>query len=203
MKLIFDYLSVVLFYIAYKFYVHVPEGIITTMNAWLFIGLTHGDKNSAIYFAVIIGIITAGILVLIHWGVNGKPSKLHIITFFAFLLFGSFTLFLRDPVFIKWKPTIVNAIFAIIFLGSIFIGEKTLLERMMGKTLQASKRVWRILTISWIIFFLFIAILNIIIAYKFSESIWVNFKLFGILALTFCFMVIQALYLAKQQPDEL
>ena len=198
MKLLIDYLSIVLFYIAYQFYVHVPEGVILTLNSWLTLGLEAGSKSSAIYFAILIGIAAAGLQTIIHWMLDGKISKLHLITFLAFLILGGITLFLRDPVFIKWKPTIINIIFACVFLASTVIGEKTLLERMMGKTIQTSKQVWHRLTLSWTAFFLFIAILNIIVAYKFSETTWVNFKLFGILGLTFCFLVLQALYLSKQ-----
>ena len=92
----------------------------------------------------------------------------------------------------------INVIFALILFGSTLIGEKTLLERMMGNTLHISKLVWYRLTLSWTGFFVFIAVLNIVIAYKFSETTWVNFKLFGILGLTFCFLVLQALYVSKQ-----
>ncbi len=198
MKLLFDYLSIILFYIAYQFYAHVPESAVLIINSWLGLDLVAGDKSSAIYFAVLVGIIAAGLLTLVHWIFKGTPTKLHLFTLFAFLIFGGITLFLRDPVFIKWKPTIVNMIFACVLLSSMFIGEKTLVERMMGKTIQTSKQVWHRLTLSWVAFFLFIAILNIIIAYKFSETAWVNFKLFGILGLTFCFLVIQAFYLSKQ-----
>ena len=197
MKFIIDYLSIVLFYIAYVFYVHVPQDVILTMNTWLNLGLEAGEKSSAIYFAVFVGIVASGLQTLIFWIIDGKPTKLHLITFFAFLIFGGMTFLFRDPMFIKWKPTIVNVIFALVFLGSTMIGEKTLLERLMGRTIQASKQIWHRLTLGWVAFFLFIAVVNIIVAYKFSESTWVNFKLFGILGLTFCFLVIQALYLSR------
>lgn len=203
MKLLIDYLSIVIFYLGYVFYVRIPQELILSLNSWLSLGLVPGEKSSAIYFAVFVGIVAAGLQTLVHWMIDGKPSKLHLITFFAFLIFGGMTLLLRDPVFIKWKPTIINVIFAIVFLGSTFFGDKTLLERMMGKSVQASKRVWHKLTLAWTTFFLFVAVLNIIVAYNFSESTWVNFKLFGILGLTFCFLVVQALYLSKQsQMDQ-
>ena len=197
MKLLIDYFSVVLFYLAYQFYTRIPEDFVFSINAWIPLGLVAGEKSSAIYFAIFVGIVAAGLQTLIHWILEGKPTKLHLIAFFAFLLFGGITFFMRDPVFIKWKPTIVNMIFAIVFLGSTFVGKKSLVEHMLGNSMQVSKRIWNRLTLSWAIFFVFVAILNIIIAYNFSESTWVNFKLFGILGMTFCFLVIQALYLSK------
>ena len=197
MKLLSDYLSVVLFYLAFVFYVRIPEEIISKMNSSLALGLVPGNKDSAIYFAVFIGIVVAGVQTLIDWLINRKISNLYLFAFIAFLVFGGMTFLFRNPIFIYWKPTIVNVIFAMIFIGSIFVGEKTLPERLMGKTIQVSKDVWHKLTLSWTAFFLFIAVLNIIVAYNFSESTWVNFKLFGILGLTFSFLVIQALYLSK------
>ena len=197
MKFFIDFLSVALFYVAYKFYVHIPEETVQLINSWLHLGLVPGEKSKAIYFAVFVGIIAAGLQALFHWVKNGKPSKTHLITFFIFLLFGGTTLVLRDPVFIKWKPTLVNAILAAVFLGSTIIGGKSLMERMLGNSIQASRRIWCQLTIGWAAFFLFIAILNIIIAYKFSEPTWVNFKLFGILGLTFGFLAIQGVYLSR------
>lgn len=196
MKIFFDFLSLILFYIAYQVYENIPINIIHSINSWLHIALIPGEKSNAIYFAILIGIAAAGFQTLFHWIIDGKPTKLHLITFFAFLLFGGITIFLRDPVFIKWKPTLVNAIFAAIFLGSTMLGNKPLVQRVMGNAIHAPSQVWHRLTISWSIFFLVIAILNIIVAYKFSESIWVNFKLFGILGLTIGFLVIQTLYIS-------
>ena len=197
MKFFIDFSTLILFYVAYQVYENIPIKIIHSINTWLHVALIPGEKSNAIYFAILIGIATAGLQALLHWVIDGKPKKSNLITLFAFLLFGGITIFLRDPVFIKWKPTLVNAIFAVIFLGSTMLGNKPLVQRIMGNSINASKEVWHRLTINWAVFFLIIAILNIIIAYNFSESSWVNFKLFGILGLTFGFLVIQAFYISK------
>ncbi len=203
MKIFIDFLSIILFYVAYQVYENVPIKIIHFINSWLHVALIPGEKSNAIYFAILIGIVAAGLQTLFHWVIDGKPTKLHLITLFAFLLFGGITIFLRDPVFIKWKPTLVNAIFALIFLVSTMIGSMPLAQRMMGNFMHASKQVWHRLTISWAVFFLVIAILNIIVAYNFSESSWVNFKLFGILGLTIGFLMIQAFYISKNSQTKI
>ncbi len=197
MKILFDYFSIILFYIAYQFYALIPASVVHNINTWLPISFTPGDKSNAIYFAVLIGIIAAGLQTLIQWLAHGKSSKLQIFTFLIFLILGGITLFLRDPVFIKWKPTVVNLIIAAIFYGSTVVGSKPLAERIMGGTLKAPSKIWQRLTYSWAAFFLVVAILNIIVAYNFSESMWVNFKLFGILGLSIFFLILQALYLSK------
>ncbi len=202
MKIFFDFLSIILFYLAYQFYEYVPEGVIQSINSWIHLGLKQGEQNNAIYFAILVGIVAAGLQALYHWVLDGNPSKTHMITFFAFLIFGGITLYLHNPVFIKWKPTIVNAVIAVIFLGSTVIGNKPLVERMMGRSIQASTRIWHRLTLGWAIFFAFIAILNIFVAYNLSESVWVNFKLFGILGLTIGFLVIQTIYLSKHSHNK-
>ncbi len=197
MKFLFDFLPIILFYIAYQFYEYVPEGAIQSINSWAHIGLIQGEQNNAIYFAILVGIVIAGLQTLWHWVLDRKPSKAHIITFSAFIIFGGITLYLRNPVYIKWKPTIVNAVIAAVFLGSTIIGNKPLVERMIGHSIQASKRIWHRLTLGWAVFFAFISTLNIFVAYNFSESVWVNFKLFGILGLTVGFVAVQAVYLSK------
>lgn len=197
MKILFNYLSIVLFYIAYQFYTHVPAEIVYFVNSWLPISLVPANKSYAIYFAVLVGIIVAGLYTLFQWLLDGKSTKLQLFTFLIFLSLGGITLFLRDPAFIKWKPTVINFIFAVILFGSTIFGTKPLAERIMGGVIDASSQIWHKITYSWATFFLFIATLNIIVAYKFSESIWVNFKLFGILGLSIFFLMLQALYLSK------
>ena len=197
MKFLLDYVSIILFYVAYQFYAHVPAEVVNFVNSWLPVSLVPTDKSNAIYFAVLVGIIAAGLQTLIYRAVNGKSAIFQLITFLIFLILGGITLFMRNPDFIKWKPTIVNLIIAAIFFGSTVIGNKSLAERIMGTAFNAPSQIWLRMTIGWSVFFLFIAALNIIVANNFSESMWVNFKLFGILGLSIFFLILQALYLSK------
>ena len=85
-------------------------------------------------------------------------------------------------------------------LGSLFVGKKTLIERMMSHAVSVPSHVWRALTYSWGAFFIFIGVLNYIVAFHYAgvdDENWVNFKLFGILGLTLAFMIAQGIYLAK------
>ncbi|MFA7594514.1 MAG: septation protein IspZ, partial [Thiohalobacteraceae bacterium] len=108
---------------------------------------------------------------------------------------------LRDPVFIKWKPTVAYWLFAAVFLGSQFIGAKSLAERMMGHAIQTTRAVWRRLNLAWVVFFVVMGVVNLYVAYHYSEETWVNFKLFGLMGLTFVFVLAQGLILARFIED--
>jgi len=197
MKALLDFFSVLLFWLSFQFYAKVPVGIIQFFNTFLPIDLEPANKDHAIYFALVIGIIAAGLSTVLSWAIDKKLPKSQLFIFITFLIIGGLTLTFRNPTFLYWKPTVINGIFAIIFIGSLYIGKSSLAERIMGHALHAPKTVWNRLTIAWSAFFIFIAILNLLVAYSFSESTWVNFKLFGILSLTFIFILLQGFYLSK------
>ncbi len=205
MKFLIEFLPVILFFAAYKFYSLIPAPIIESLNRVMPFTLTPGNESDAIYFATLIAIIISGITVLLHYIKTRGFNKNQSITFVLFLIFGGATLFLRDPTFIKWKPTVINLVFALIFLGSAVIGEKPLAERFLGAAISAPKYIWYRLNSAWIIFFISIAAINLYIAYNFSEEIWVNFKLFGMMGLTILFIILQMIILSRYitvKPEE-
>ena len=176
MKFLYDFFPIVLFFIAYKLY--------------------------GMYVATAVIIVSSLLQVGYSWFRHRKVEKMHLITLVIVLVFGGLTLILQDPVFIKWKPTVVNWLFATAFLGSQFIGAKTLVERMMSTQIDLPSPVWRRLNLTWVAFFVVSGAVNIYVAYNFSEDTWVNFKLFGVLGLTIAFIIIQAFYISRHLPDE-
>ena len=176
MKFLFDLFPIVLFFVAYKMY--------------------------DIYVATAVAIGAAFLQTGLFWLKNRKFEKMHVITLAILVVFGGLTLLLRDPVFIKWKPTVVNWLFGATFLGSRFIGDKTLVERMMSHAITAPKQVWQHLNWAWVTFFIAMGLLNIYVAYNFSEETWVNFKLFGMMGLTLVFVFGQAFYLSRYMETE-
>ena len=171
MKLLFDFLPIVLFFAAYKL--------------------------ADIYVAT--GVLILATLAQVGWVWlrQRRVEKLPLITAGLVLVMGSATLILHDPVFVKWKPTVVNGLFAIAFLGSLVIGRKTLLERMMGGQLELPPPVWVKLTLAWALFFCLLGAANLYVAFTFDENTWVNFKLFGMLGLTLLFVLAQAAYMSR------
>jgi intracellular septation protein len=106
------------------------------------------------------------------------------------MVFGGLTLVLDDERFIKMKPTIVQALFAIIMFGGLIL-DKPVLKPLFGKTWQLRNEGWRKLTLRFGIFFIFAGTLNEVVWRTQTTDIWVNFKVFGLMGLTFMFMMSQ------------
>ena len=211
MKQLFDFFPILLFFIVYKFYLDLPEGLITTVNDILpFMALTPGESSDAIFLATLIAILATILLVAYSFIVNKKVEKMPLITLVLLLVFGGATLLFKNPLFIQWKPTAINWLFALTFLGSQFIGDKPLVQRMMSQALEINdSSVWAKLNLTWVGFFIVSGIANLLVApqidplnFRFSEDTWVDFKLFGLMGMTIVFVLTQAFYLARYIPSE-
>ena len=117
------------------------------------------------------------------------------------LLFGGLTIYFDNDVFFKMKPTIINVLFAVILYGGILIN-KPLLKYLLGAALKLEETGWKILTQRWIGFFIALAILNEIVWRTQSTDVWVNFKVFGILPITFIFTMTQFPLIKKYQIED-
>ena len=117
------------------------------------------------------------------------------------LIFGGLTIYFDNEVFIKMKPTIINLVFAVILYGGMLV-RKPLLKILLGAALKLEEEGWRILTYRWIGFFIALAILNEIVWRTQSTDIWVNFKVFAILPITFIFTMTQFPLIKKYQIED-
>ena len=198
MKLLLDYLPIVLFFLVYKW---APEltGQLAPYLSDEHITLFH-EMPMLLATAVL---IPATILqVLYIRATTGKVEKMHLITLAMVVLLGGATLILRDQVFIMWKPTIVNWLFAAAFLGSQWFTQKSFLQRMMEQAVTLPADVWARLNYAWVAFFVLSGVANLYVAYTFSEDIWVDFKFFGLLGLTILFIIGQSLFLYRYMNKE-
>ncbi|MBT4951661.1 MAG: septation protein A [Pelagibacteraceae bacterium] len=116
------------------------------------------------------------------------------------LIFGGLTIYFDNDIFFKMKPTIINLLFAAILYGGV-VFKKSLLKYLLGATLQLEEKGWKILTQRWIGFFIALAILNEIIWRTQSTDLWVSFKVFGILPITFIFTMTQFPLIKKYQIE--
>jgi intracellular septation protein len=123
-----------------------------------------------------------------------------LVTAVMVVIFGGLTIILRDEIFIKMKPTIVNCLFAAaLFVGLAF--NKSFLHPLLGHSLQLSRHGWRVLTWRWAFFFVFLAILNEIIWRSFSTGFWVSFKAWGMFPLTLLFALAQVPLIQRNAPE--
>lgn len=176
MKFLFDFLPILLFFIAYKSY--------------------------DIYVATGVAIIASIIQVVWLWIKQRRVDPMPLLTLALIVVLGGATLVLQDEVYIKWKPTAVNWLFALVFLGSQFIGNMTIAQRMMGKAIDLPSSIWAKLNLAWSLFFFSMGTANLYVAFNFDTDTWVNFKLFGMLGLTLAFMIGQALYMARYMKTD-
>lgn len=160
----------------------------------------------AAYVAYDLYVATAAIIVAIalqiafQWLRHRKVNKMLLISGALVAVFGGITLALRDPLFIQWKVTIVNWLFAAGFLGSQIFGSKTFTERIMGHAVELEPAFWRQLNTLWVANFAVIGALNLYVMYNFDEQTWVYFKTWGMIGLSLLMAVGQAIWISSRAP---
>ncbi|WP_299495397.1 septation protein A [uncultured Shewanella sp.] len=175
MKQLLDFLPLVIFFAFYKIYdIYVASGAL---------------------------IVATALQLIVTYMLYKKLEKMHVITFAMVAVFGSLTLFFHDDAFIKWKVTIVYALFAIGLTVSQLIN-KPVLKSMLGKELIVADKIWAHITWYWVFFFIACGLLNVYVAFSLPQETWVNFKVFGLTALTLINTVVTIVYLYKNMSEE-
>ncbi len=160
-----------------------------------------------IYLALIVLMIAMPIGLLVKYVRTKTFDKMYFWSTVFLLAAGTLTLYFRNPYFLYWKPTVFYWVVAVVFLGSFWVGDKPLVQRFFGlvegmQLERITQSQWKSLNLVWVLFFVAAGALNIYVAYNFSEATWVNFKVFGLMAITFVFMVAQTLWIANQLSGE-
>ena len=117
------------------------------------------------------------------------------------VVFGGLTLALRDKTFIQWKPTVLYWLFGTVLAGAA-LARRNLIRSLLSEQMSLPEPVWARLNWSWVGFFAFMGTANLYVAYNYSESTWVSFKLFGGMGLMLLFVVVQSAFLAKYVEDK-
>ena len=179
-KFLFDLFPLILFFIAYRF--------------------------ADIYVATGVA-MAAGVVQILWLKLRGHAIEtMHWINLGVIVFFGGATLLLHDDAFIKWKPTVLYWIFGGVLLGSRLLLGRNLLKKLLGAKIQMPDAVWDRFNASWSIFFIVAGGLNLFVAFSghFTETQWVNFKVFGLMGMLLAFVIAQSLWLGKhmQGPAE-
>ena len=160
----------------------------------------NNDKNLKIAIPPLI--VATIIAVLIVWILEKKIPMVPLISGVLITLFGGLTIYFDNPVFIYMKPTIINILFALaLFFGKYFTDEPVL-KKILGKSLPLSDEGWTILNNRWMYFFFGLALLNEVIWRTQTEEFWVNFKVWGMLPITFIFTAFQIGLINKYKLNE-
>jgi intracellular septation protein len=147
-------------------------------------------SRAGIYWATGVLMVATIVALAVSRIVMGRFAIAPAVTAVLVVIFGGLTFWLDDPSFIKMKPTIINLLFAGILGFGVYTG-RPLLKMFMGEALSLTDEGWQKMTVRWAVFFVVMAVLNEIVWRNFSEAAWVNFKVFGILPLTFLFAMAQ------------
>ncbi|CAI0810539.1 Probable intracellular septation protein A [Serratia liquefaciens] len=176
MKQFLDFLPLIVFFAFYKLYdIYVASGAL---------------------------IVATALALVFTWFKYRKIEKMTLITFLMVLVFGTLTLVFHNDLFIKWKVTIIYTLFALALLISQLALKKPLVQRMLGKELTLPDKVWNNLNLAWAVFFLVCGLANIYVAFWLPQSVWVNFKVFGLTALTLVFTLLSGIYIYRHMPEE-
>jgi len=159
-------------------------------------------KIAGIYTATAVLIVAVLVQVVVSLVRHRKVSPMLLTSAALVLVFGGLTLLIHDTTFIKWKPTVVNWLFAAAFAASHFFRGPTLIQRMLGESVHLGDADWKRLSAMWIVFFICLGAANLYVAYNYPEATWVNFKLFGFIGLTLAFTVLQSFWLARRVPQQ-
>lgn len=176
MKLALDFFPILLFFVAYKF--------------------------ASIYVATAVAIGAALLQLVYARFVLKRIDGMLWFSCGVVVVFGGLTLLLHNPTFIKWKPTIIYWCMGLVLAFSAVFLKRNLISQLMGQQVTLPDAVWGRLNLAWIAFLLAVGALNLFVAYSFSESAWVNFKLFGLMGLMLIFILAQAAFLSRYIKDE-
>jgi intracellular septation protein len=195
-KLLFDLFPIIVFYIAWKLGDANAEATRAFMAS---VGLpqpTGVDEKPGIYLATLVAIVAS--FGQIAWvKVRGhKVDKMLWVSLGIIVVFGGATLLLHDKVFIKWKPTVLYWIFAGSIFGAAAFG-RNVIRNLMSAQMELPESAWGRLNASWGVFFVFMGVANLLVAFNFSDDFWREYKMWGTLGLMLVFVVLQSMMLTK------
>lgn len=200
MKFLFDFLPVIFFFATFKVAEGRKEATAELLgNIFGAIGLAGAfpPDQSPILLATVVVIIATFAQIAWVWARHGKVDKMLWISLGLIVVLGGMTIALRDDTFIKWKPTVLYWVFALVLLFSATLFGKNLIRSMLEAQVEAPEHVWVKLNVAWVVFFAAMGAANLFVAMSFPTDIWVNFKLFGTMGMMFIFIIAQGLWLNR------
>ena len=205
MKLLFDFLPILLFFATFKYAEGHKEwaaAFATEHLGFMVAGGQVGTIEAPVLLATVIVILAS--LAQVAWlKARGKKVDLMLwISLALVVVLGGLTVWLHSETFIKWKPTGLYWAMGLSVLVSQFAIRRNLLKLMLGEQMQLPERVWARLSLAWVGFFALMGVLNLWVAFNFDTATWVNFKLFGGIGLMLLFTLAQGWYISRHLPAD-
>jgi intracellular septation protein len=205
MKLLLDFLPLILFFIAFKGAEGNPDAaaaFATQHLGFLVQGGIVGPKEAPVLLATVV-VMLATLTQAAILKIRGQKIDLMLwISLALVVVLGGATIWFHNETFIKWKPTGLYWAMALTLWLSLAVFGKNLIQAMLGAQLKLPDAIWATLNRAWVLFFAAMGVINLYVAYNFSTSAWANFKVFGVTGLIVLFTIAQSLYLGKHLPPE-
>lgn len=200
MKFLFDLLPVLLFFAAYK--VAMVSHDASHALAMQFLGGNITAAQAPILIATAVAIVATIGQVIWVLARGRKVDVMLWVSLAIIVIFGGATLIFHDPTFIKWKPTVLYWLFAGTLGGSALFLKRNLIRALMKEQVELPDPVWSRLNLSWICFFAVMGVINLYVAYSYSEETWVDFKFYGVTGLMLLFVLGQGFMLSRHIEQE-
>ena len=147
-------------------------------------------------------IVATIISLLIVWILEKKIPMVPLLSGILITFFGGLTIYFNNPIFIYIKPTIINILFGLALLLGKFFTDQPILKKILGKAMPLTDQGWKILNTRWMFFFFALAMINEVVWRTQTEEFWVNFKVWGMIPITFIFTAFQINLINKYKIDE-
>jgi intracellular septation protein len=205
MKLLFDFLPIILFFVAFKYaeaHKAWAASFATSQLGFLVSGGVVGPNEAPVLLATVVVIVAS--LAQVAWlKLRGrKVDTMLWVSLALVVVLGGATIYFHSETFIKWKPSVLYWVMGVAFWLSPLLFGRNLLRSLMGAQMQLPARVWHRLNFAWVAFFAAMGLLNLWVAYSFSTDVWADFKLFGGIGLMLLFTLAQGLYLNRYLKDD-
>ena len=200
MKLFLDFLPVILFFGAFKLAdanADAAAAFATEHLGFIVSGGVVGATEAPVLLATVVVIVATLLQIGLTLLARRRVDTMLWVTFVLITVLGGATVWFHNPTFIKWKPSALYWVMGVtLWASQVFFG-KNLLQSVVGQQLDLSPPMWRRLNTTWALFFIFMGVANIYVAYNFSTSTWATFKVFGLTGIMLVFMVVQGFYVSK------
>ena len=205
MKLLLDFLPIILFFGAFKY----AEGqadwaarFATDHFGFMVSGGVVGVEEAPVLLATVVAIAATCAQIAYLLARRRKIDMILWITFAIVVVLGGATIWFHNPTFIKWKLSVLYWTMGVAFWVSQTFFHKNLLQTLIGEQLELPAKVWQRLNVAWIAFYGLMGLLNLYVAYNYSTSTWANFKVFGATGLMLAFMIAQGFYVSRYLEPE-
>jgi intracellular septation protein len=204
-KLLFDFLPIILFFVAFRVAdadKAAAAAFATSHFGFMVSGGVVGPEEAPVLLATVVVVVATLLQVALLLARGKKVDLMLWVSLALVVVMGGLTIWLHSETFIKWKPTLLYWVMAGALLVAWLGWRKNLIRLLLGTQLALPEAVWQRLNLAWTVFFALMGALNLWVAYTFSTPAWVNFKLFGLMGLLFAFAIGQGVYLARYVRDE-